>query len=194
MISLAEFEIAFRGLLRLARFDGAFAGFFDLTQDGARRSFRLAFPLLPINLLLLNLNVKWPDDSDVLRIGTAEVIGYAFGWILMPLVLLYCGPAFKLGSKVFGALAVYNWLSVLSVLIQLPITLAVRAGLDPTGGAAGDIASWGGVIFITACEFFAYKRLLGVVFEAALALALVDFVLGLLLVQAVIVPLALGKY
>src|SRR5689334_2583397 len=71
MISFAEFEIAFRGLLRLARFDGAFAGFFDLSQDGARRSFRLALPLLPVNLFLINLNVPWPQGSEVMRIGTA---------------------------------------------------------------------------------------------------------------------------
>jgi hypothetical protein len=191
MISFAEFEIAFRGLLRLARFDGAFAGFFDLSQDGARRSFRLALPLLPVNLFLFNLNVPWPQDSDVVRIGSAELIGYALGWTLMPLVLLYCGRGFKLGPKVFGAVAVYNWLSVLSMLIQLPISLAIRAGLDPT---VGGIVSEGGVIFITACEFFAFKRLLGVAFEAALALAITDFILGLLLVQEVIVPLALGRY
>jgi hypothetical protein len=191
MISFAEFEIAFRGLLRLARFDGAFAGFFDLSQDGARRSFRLAFPLLPVNLFLFNLNVPWPEGSEAVRIGSAELIGYALGWTLMPLLLLYCGRAFKLGPKVFGALAVYNWLSVLSVLIQLPISLAIRAGLDPT---VGGIVSEGGVVFITACEFFAFKRLLGVMFEAALALALTDFILGLLLVQELIVPLALGKY
>jgi hypothetical protein len=127
----------------------------------------------------------------VLRIGSAELIGYVLGWTLFPLLLLYCGRAFKLGPKAFGALAVYNWLSVLSVLIQLPISLAIRAGLDPT---TGGIISEGGVIFITACEFFAFKRLLGVVFEAALALAVTDFLLGYLLVQAVIVPLALGKY
>jgi hypothetical protein len=191
MISFAEFKIAFRGLLRLARFDGAFAGFFDLSQDGARRSFWLALPLLPVNLFLFNLNVPWPQGSDPVRIGSAELIGYALGWMLMPLVLLYCGRGFKLGPKVFGALAVYNWLNVLSLLVQCPIALAVRAGLDP---AVGGIIGEGGLIFVTACEFFAFKRLLGVVFEAALALSIIDFVLSHLLVEAVIVPLALGKY
>jgi len=102
--------------------------------------------------------------------------------------------SFKLGPKVFGTVAVYNWLSVLSLLIQAPITLASWGGLDPTGGAAATAASWAALLFITACEFFAFKRLLGVAFEAALALALVDFVLTLLLFQAVIAPLALGTY
>jgi hypothetical protein len=190
MISFAEIEIAFRGLLRLARFDGAFAGFFDLSQDGARRSFRLAFPLLPINLFLFNLNIKWPADSDLVRIGAAQVIGYALGWTLMPLLLLYCGRAFKLGPKVYGAVAVYNWLNVLLVLIQLPISLAIHAGLDETVGFTLGLAS---TIFVTACEFFAFKRLLGVAFEGALALAITDFLVGVLLWREVVVPLALGK-
>jgi len=154
MINFAEFEIALRGLLRLARFDAAFAGFFDLSREGARRSFRLAFPLLPINLLLFNLNITWPNGSDMVRIGSAEVIGYTLGWILLPLLVLWCGHAFKLGPKVFGAVAVYNWLSVLSVVIQVPISVAMRFGLDPT---VGGVLSEGGVIFITACEFFAFN-------------------------------------
>jgi hypothetical protein len=170
MISIAEFEIALRGLLRLARFDAGFSGFFDLSKDGARRSFLLALPLLPINLLLFNLNVTWPDGSDPMRI--------------------WCGHAFKMGPKVFGAVAVYNWLSVLSIAIQLPISIAIRFGFDPTIGA---VLSEGGVIFITACEFFAFKRLLGIAFEAALALAIADFVIGWVLVQELIVPLAIGQ-
>jgi hypothetical protein len=190
MISIAEFEIALRGLLRLARFDAGFSGFFDLSKDGARRSFLLALPLLPVNLLLFNLNITWPDGSDPMRIGAAELIGYALGWVLLPLLLLWCGHAFKMGPKVFGAVAVYNWLSVLSIAIQLPISIAIRFGFDPTIGA---VLSEGGVIFITACEFFAFKRLLGVAFEAALALAIADFIIGWVLVQELIVPLAIGQ-
>jgi hypothetical protein len=190
MISIAEFEIAVRGLLRLARFDAGFSGFFDLSQDGARRSFRLAIPLLPINLFLFNFNVTWPQGSDFLRIGSAEVIGYVLGWVVLPLILVGCAQVFKLGPKVFGAIAVYNWLSVLSVAIQIPISFAIRAGLDQTAGA---ILSEGGVFFITACEFYAFRRLLGVAFEAALALAVADFIIGWLLVQEFIVPLAVGQ-
>jgi hypothetical protein len=190
MISFAEFEIALRGLLRLARFDAAFAGFFDLSREGARRSFRLAFPLLPVTLLLFNLNIQWPADSDVFRIGAAELIGYTLGWTLFPLVVLGCGQIFKIGPKVFSAIAVYNWLSVLSVAIQVPISVAIRLGFDE---ATGTVLGIGGMIFITACEFFAFKRLLGVAFEAALAFALTDFFLSWLLMNELIFPLALGK-
>ena len=191
MISPAEFEIAVRGLLRLARFDAAFAGFFDLSREGARRSFRLALPLLPISLWLFNFNTTWPEGSDTVRIGAAEVIGYVLGWTLLPLVLLWCGRAFNLRPRVFGAIAVYNWLSVLSVAIQIPISVAVRLGLDPT---TGTVLGEGGMIFITACEFFAFKRLLGIAFEAALALAVTDFFLTLLVLREVVLPLALGKF
>jgi hypothetical protein len=191
MISFAEFEIALRGLLRLARFDAAFAGFFDLSRDGAKRSFRLAIPLLPVYLLLLNLNTPWPEGSDTVRIGSAELIGYAISWTVMPLLLLWCASAFRLGPRVFGAIAVYNWLSVLSTAIQVPIWIAIYVGLDPE---VGTLLGHGAAIFVTACEFFVFKRLLDIAFEAALALAIADFFLGWLIVQELIVPLALGRF
>jgi hypothetical protein len=191
MISFAEFEIALRGLFRLMRFDAAFAGFFDLSQNGAKRSFRLAIPLLPVYLLLLNLNTPWPEGADVVRIGSAELIGYVLSWVIMPLLLMWCASAFRFGPRVYGAIAVYNWLSVLSTALQVPISVAIYLGLDPD---LGDLLGHGAAIFITACEFFVFKRLLDIAFEGALALALTDFLLGWLIVQMLIVPLAVGQF
>lgn len=189
MISFAEFEIALRGLLRLARFDAGFAGFFDLSRDGARRSFRLALPLLPVYLLLIHLNSPWPPTVDMARVVIAELIGYALMWTLFPLLLLYMARVFPFGPRVFGAVAVYNWLSVLSLGIQIPISIATYLGLDP------QLADWlghGVDIFVVACEFFLFKRLLEVAFEAALGLAVVDFVLGRAIIYLIIIPLAQG--
>ena len=96
-----------------------------------------------------------------------------------------------LGPRVFGAIAVYNWLSVLSTAIQVPISIAIYVGLDPE---VGTLLGHGAAIFVTACEFFVFKRLLDIAFEAALALAVADFFLGWLIVQELIVPLALGRF
>ncbi|MES1151947.1 MAG: hypothetical protein ABUL54_08630 [Dongia sp.] len=189
MISFAEFEIAVRGLLRLARFDAAFAGFFDLSREGARRSFRLAFALLPVYLLLIHLNSPWPPEMDIARIVSAELIGYALMWTCFPLLLLYGAQMLKPGPRIFGAVAVYNWISVLSLGIQVPISIAVYLGLD---AQVGDLLGHGVDIFVIACEFFAFKRLLEIAFEGALALAVVDFILGRAIVYLVIVPLARG--
>jgi hypothetical protein len=189
MISFAEFEIALRGLLRLARFDAGFAGFFDLSQQGARRSFRLAFALLPVYLLLIHLNSPWPPGIDMARVVGAELIGYALMWTAFPLLLLLGAQAMKLGPRVYGAVAVYNWISVLSLGIQVPISIAVYFGLDPQ---FGDLLGHGVDIFVIACEFFVFKRLLEIAFEGALALAVVDFIIGRAIVYLIIVPLAQG--
>jgi hypothetical protein len=189
MISFAEFEIALRGLVRLARFDAAFAGFFDLSREGARRSFRLAFPLLPVYLLLIHLNTRWPDGTDMTRVICAELIGYALMWTVFPLLLLSVGRVANLGPRVFGAVAVYNWLSVLALGIQIPIAIAAYMGLDPQ---VAELLDHGVEIFVIACEFFVFKRLLNIAFEAALALAIVDFILGWLILLLAIAPLARG--
>jgi hypothetical protein len=187
MISFAELEIALLGLLRLARFDAGFAGFFDLSLQGARRSFRLALPLLPVWLLLLNLNTDW-KDADVTRVGAAEMIGYVLSWVSFPLLLLAAAPLIDRGPRVYGAIAIYNWLSVLSAALQLPIEIASYYGMDDTWNMVFSLAS---MIFVLACEFFAFRRILEIGFEMALALVVVDFILGRIIVN-LLIGMALG--
>lgn len=187
MISFAELEIALLGLLRLARFDAGFAGFFDLTRNGARRSFRLAMPLLPLWLLLLNLNTDW-KDSDMTRVISAELIGYVLSWVSFPLLLLLAAPLIDRGPKIYGAVAIYNWLSVLSMGLQVPIEIAAYSGM----GTAWDLTlSLAALFFVLACEFFAFRRILEISIEMTIALVVVDFILGRIIVN-LLVGMALG--
>jgi hypothetical protein len=175
LISLAEFEIALRGLLRLARFDAGFAGFFDLSRDGARRSFRLALPLLPLYLVLLHLNADWPDGTDMVRVIASELIGYGALWCAFPLLLISTARMIDRGPRIWGAIAIYNWLSVLAVAIQLPIEVATFCGLaEPWGDRLGLLAQF----FVIACEFFAFKRVLDIGIELTIGLVVVEFILG----------------
>jgi hypothetical protein len=178
MISFAEFEIALHGLLRLARFDAGFAGFFDLSQQGARRSFRLALWLLPIVLLLMHLNAKWPDDTDMGRVILGELIGYSLSWTCFSLVLVSVAPLIDRRSRIYGAIAIYNWLTVLAVAVQGPVAIAIYYGLDlGWAEALSDIA----LLFVTACEFFAFQRLLELRIGLTIALVGFDFVLSRIL-------------
>jgi hypothetical protein len=174
MISFAEFEIALLGLLRLARFDAGFAGFFDLSREGARRSFRLAFPLLPVWLVILNLNTDW-KDADLTRVGIAELIGYALSWICFPLLLLSSARVLDRGARIFGAIAIYNWLSVLAMGLQLPIEIAAYYGMSDAWTLT---LSYGSMFFVLACEFFAFRRILETTVEMALVLVVIDFIVG----------------
>jgi len=178
MISFAEFEIAVLGLLRLARFDAAFAGFFDLSREGARRSYRLALPLLPIVLLLMHLNANWAEGTDMGRVVAAELIGYSLSWFCFPLVLLSVAHLIDREQRIFGAVALYNWLSVLMIALQTPIAIATYYGLDRAwSGGLSDIA----LFFVTACEFFAFQRILDLRLGLTIALVVVDFVLSRIL-------------
>jgi hypothetical protein len=178
MISLAEFEIALHGLLRLARFDAGFAGFFDLSPRGARRSFRLAIWLLPIVMFLLHLNAKWPEDTDMSRVILGEIIGYSLSWMCFPLLLLAAGKVIDRESRICGAIAVYNWLAVLMVGLITPISIAAYYGLDMDwAGGLSDVA----LLFVTAVEFFAFRRLLDIGIELTIALVAVEFTLSRML-------------
>jgi hypothetical protein len=184
MISFAEFEIALRGLARLARFDKGFAGFFDLSHDGARRSFLLALPILPIYLVLMHLNAAWAKETDMVRVVASELIGYLLMWVAFPLVLLFAARLIESGPRVYGAIAVYNWLSVLSVALQLPVGLAVYFGLGNESAAWLFIAIQG---FAIACEFFAFKRLLEIGIEITLALVAIEFILSRIIMELIVV-------
>lgn len=178
MISFAEIEIALLGLLRLARFDAAFAGFFDLSQQGARRSFRLALWLLPVVLLLMNLNARWTEETDMGRVVFGELIVYSLGWTCFSLLLVYIAPMIDRRSRIYGAIAIYNWLTLLSIALQAPIGIAIYYGLDlQWASALSDIA----LLFVTACEFFAFQRLLELRLGFTIALVGFDFVLGRIL-------------
>jgi hypothetical protein len=175
VISLAEFEIALLGLLRLARFDAGFAGFFDLSREGARRSFRIALPLLPISLFLRHLNAVWPAGTDMVRVVVGELIGYSLSWICFPLLLMAIRGWIDREARIYGAIALYNWISVLALAMQLPIAIAAYYGLsDDWAGGLSDVV----LLFLTACEFFAFQRLLAIRIELTLALVVVDFVLS----------------
>jgi hypothetical protein len=178
MISFAEIEIALLGLLRLARFDAAFAGFFDLSPQGARRSFRLSLWLLPIYLFMSHLNAVWPEDTDMIRVVAAEIIGFSLSWTCFSLLLVSVAPMIDRRSRIYGAIAIYNWLSVLFIAMQIPIAIALYFGLDPSwAGGLSELS----LFFITACEFFAFQRLLELRLSLTIALVGVDFVLSRML-------------
>jgi hypothetical protein len=175
MISFLEFNFAVRGLARLARFDAGFSGFFDLSQQGARRSFWLALPILPFYLMLRVLNAELPAGTDMFRIYSVETIGYASFWIVFPLTLVLGARLIDRGPRIFGAIVIYNWLSVMAVAFYLPVTIAQYFGFNP------DIAGWlqlGVTVFTLACEWYAFRRLLDVGIQIATALVVIDFAEG----------------
>ena len=175
MITLAEAGIALRGVGRILRFDPDFIRYFDRSRSGALRSFWMAVPLLPIfvlRLYLLHDPQTPPIDS---RMFCAMLIGYVLNWIVFPLVLLSLAPVMERKTQVIGTIAVYNWLSLLFILMDVPIIALGAAGLDVSLLQLLDLAT---LLVALVCEGFILAVTLQIRGFSAAALVLLDFILG----------------
>ncbi|HNB26235.1 MAG TPA: hypothetical protein PLR41_04700 [Alphaproteobacteria bacterium] len=177
MPSWIEFRLACRGLLLLARFDADFLRCFGRSASGALRSFWLALPILPIGLLHDWIAAPHPLPSPGLFFA-AEVVGYAMGWILFPLLLLGLGRAIERDAEVPGAIAIYNWASLLSVVLYAPATLVLALDRESAiGHALGFLA----VAFALVIEGFLLKQSLRLQLWQAATLVALDVVLSIAL-------------
>jgi hypothetical protein len=84
---------------------------------------------LPYELLSTYLLVKPP--SGIERFLTADVVGYAFGWILFPMVLLTLERPLEREREMPGCIAVLNWLTLLPAMLQLPVMLVAMLDAGP---------------------------------------------------------------
>lgn len=183
MPSWIEFRLACRGLLLLARFDPGFLRYFDRSASGALRSFWLALPLLPIGLLNDWLRTRSPLPSPGLFLA-AEIVGYATGWIVFPLLLLGLGRALERDAEVPGAIAPYNWAMLLGVALNLPALVAI--GFDPQSSLVGplDLLVF---FYLLTIEGFLLKQCLRLQLWQAVALVAMDVVLSIMLGRLVLV-------
>ena len=178
MISWTEFRLGCRGLLHLARFDAQFLRYFDLSAAGARRSFSIALLVLPFALLLY-----WQDlDPSVPSAGlyiAARLVGYAYGWILFPMVILAAGRLLQRDAAATGAIALYNWSSVLWTVLQIPVTLLFLINPD---SAVGNVLAVVALIYSMVVEGFFLRHCLRIEVWQAAVLVAVDIVLSLYII------------
>lgn len=123
MLSTKEIRAALTGFLLLLRFDSRFADWFDRSPAGARRSFRLMLPLLPLTLTRLFIAVDVAPDANPVIVATSIATYYVLGWIVFPLLLILIGRMIAKESEAKSALSAYNWLgfsfSVMAFLLTL---------------------------------------------------------------------------
>ncbi|MEZ5831331.1 MAG: hypothetical protein R3D05_09120 [Dongiaceae bacterium] len=182
MPSWLEFRLACRGLYRLALLDRSFLGCFDRSVAGALRSFGLFLPLLPVTLWQIWIGLNQPVSSIGLFLA-AKAVGYAYGWILFPFVLLLTGQFLDRDSEAPGCIAIYNWLSVLWAVLQMPSSIADLFGVAQDVGGLLNLAIFVASLVIEGFLFVVAMRL---VIWQAVALVAIDVVIG----QFVIWPLS----
>lgn len=130
MISRAEIRFALRGLVDILRFNPGFVQFYDRSQAGALRSFSLAIPLLAIYLLDLYIGHDPLQPAIHLRMLASLVIAYVINWVYFPLFLFWITRLINREARVIGCIAIYNWLSILTVFTDLPLSLLSWAGMN----------------------------------------------------------------
>lgn len=124
------------GAWRLARRDTGGMAMFDVSPDGAAKSFvaaALAFPPYLIMQAML-LGAKWPL---LLQPGplSVETFGFVALWMLMPAALTWILPWLDRGRRLPETIVAYNWAALLITIAQFVLILLDAAGLFP--GALG---------------------------------------------------------
>ncbi len=177
MPSWIEFRLACRGLLLLARFDPGFLRYFDRSAAGALRSFWLALPTLPISLLHDWLAAPHPLPSPGLFFA-AEIVGYAMGWIVFPLLLLGLGKALEREAEMPGAIAICNWGTLVGIALYAPPSIVLA--LDQDSGI-GHVLGFLAIGFALAIKGFLLKQCLRLQTWQAATLVALDVVLSIAL-------------
>jgi hypothetical protein len=175
MISLAETGFAIRGLGRILRFDSSFVQFYDRSREGAMRSFWIYVPLIAltwVQLILLHDPQQPPLTGRMwLAFAITEVINVSY----FPLILVSIGRHIDREARIIGCIAVYNWLSLLAIIVGVPLTLLSWIGLDDNVMLILNIMSLGLVLI---CRGYVLAVCLQISGPFAAAFVALDYVIG----------------
>jgi hypothetical protein len=129
MPSWIEFRLAIVGLLRLARFDTDFQRFFDRSPGGALRSFWVALPILPYSILVVARSGLLVRVGDLTQFTITMSVGYVVLWLLPPVILTWVAPLIGRQAEMAGCIAIYNWTTLLTAGVGLPLVALEIAGV-----------------------------------------------------------------
>ena len=184
-----EARLALAGTLRLAIGDRGALACFDRSLDGFWRSFRAAVISYPLYLVLLAMRVsvgEW-QRSGGWRIVTVETIGYVIGWVAFPLLMLTVTRWLGRAHRFFDFMVPYNWCqlpqSALFVLVGLAAESEMRGSQFDEG--IGIIAVAATLVYEWYVWYIA-RVALDTTGLAAVFIALLDFVLGVVISQVAV--------
>jgi hypothetical protein len=120
------------GAWRLAHADPGGMAYFDATEEGFWRSFRVAILLLPLHVLAVWLQI---DSASVeehwMRILAVDLIAYAIGWMAFPLAAHYLAMALDREREYVGYIVAYNWSNMIAAPFGFVVLVLMLSGLLP---------------------------------------------------------------
>jgi hypothetical protein len=185
MPSWIEAQAAYTGLKRLLRFDAGFVNWFDGRPSGARRSFWLMLPLMPVSLVNLFVPLDAKLDQGWFTVLAHFAVWYVLSWVMFPLILIMIGQAIQREARAIGAITPYIWYNVFFSLLACMLTFA---SLVPQIGGIIDDLTWPLVIVSLIYEAFLLQVVMGIGYLGAGLLAVIDFALTRSLLFLLIVP------
>ena len=144
MLTASEIVRSVYGVWRLAHADPGGMAYFDATEEGFWRSFRVAILIAPAYALIVVLDYAVPSTNPDAapisasggRIFAVELIAYAINWMAYPLAAHYLTTALDRARDYVGYIVAYNWSAVLGIGVMLPVAAIDASGLLP--GFLGD--------------------------------------------------------
>jgi len=172
--------LTLQGIRRLSRFDQVGFLFFDASRKGFWRSFAAAGVCLPIWALAEYQQVASLQNEAALRFLSIQISAYAISWLAYPLLVLQIADWFGVWPNYYRYMVAYNWFQPVLQLIWLPLVLLE---FFPIGDDRDMLAVLWLLLEIVqgAYGWFLARFGLGVSASTALALAVIDSALALLI-------------
>lgn len=160
---------------RLARRDTGGMAMFDISPDGAAKSFVAAALALPLFAVAraISLGDRWPLLLQPAPL-IITVLGFVAGWLVMPAALTWLLPRLGRSQRLAEGVVAYNWATLLIQLAGFIAFLLAAIGLFP--GQLGFL-----VLIVVQLACYVYE---GFVLRTALGIEL-PVVAGLVVFDAV---------
>lgn len=163
------------GAWRLAKRDTGGMAMFDISPDGAAKSFVAAALALPLFAVAraISLGDRWPLLLQPAPL-IITVLGFVAGWLVMPAALTWLLPRLGRSQRLAEGVVAYNWATLLIQLAGFIAFLLAAIGLFP--GQLGFL-----VLIVVQLACYVYE---GFVLRTALGIEL-PVVAGLVVFDAV---------
>jgi hypothetical protein len=168
------------GAWRLAKRDTGGMAMFDISPDGAAKSFVAAVLAFPAYMAMeaFQLGNDWALLFQAVPLAIS-ILGFVAIWLLMPAALTWILPWLDRGRRLPETIVALNWAALLMTFAQLVLVALAAAGLFP-----GPLAIVAGVVVAVGCylyEGFVLRTAAEIDVSYAAGLVVFDAVTGYLL-------------
>ncbi len=176
MSFLSEAVNALYGTYRLARMDPGGMAYFNVSEQGFRRSFRAAALVFPMFVLLIAARYGIETiDAPLWRYLAVEFIAYVIGWVALPVLMIEVCRQFERTEKYVGFIVAYNWATVLQDALYMPVALLSISGQLTGSGGLFMLLVMAAIIIYT---WFIAKTALDIPGSTAAGVVVIDLVVS----------------